>query len=970
MLAAWSASPARFREDANAEEDLVRGGYRDRVVIELAQNAADAAARAGAPGRLLLRLADGVLVSANTGAPLDAAGVESLSTLRASAKRDEPGSVGRFGVGFAAVLAVSDEPSVHSASGAVRWSRGAAVAAAASMPELEPEVARRGDAVPVLRLPFPVEPALIASYDTVVRVPLRDGPAQGLVRRLLAWIDDALLLTLPTLSEVVVEVEGHVRVLRARADGQHVVVSEAERSTRWLRGERSGPLDPALLADRPVEERERPWWSVLAAVPVDAGGRPQPLPATTPRVLHAPTPTDEPLSLPALLVASLPLDPTRRHAAPGAARDFIVARLGEAYADLVAQLPANPAMLDLVPPPLAAGALDGQLGRVVLDALRDTPMLAAADGAVRLRPSEAVTVPGLGSAADPSAIGRIIAGLVDPRWSRVDVLARLGVTVASLDDVVTDLGSLRLAPADWRNLYAALEGTDLQALAALPVPLVDGRTVRGPRGTVLGDGPLPSGLVELGLRLVHPDAVHPLLARLGAEVASPRRLLTDPLVRGAVVAGEPVADVVLSLVADSGATLADDRWLADLRLPLANGDSAAAGSLYLPGSQVLAWLDPAEVGIVDDVLVRRWGPAVLIAVGVRTDLPIVREADVPLDGQAWHDLDDEDGWVDVLLARVPDGPIPPLLSELTAVGDLDLVRDEAWPAVLAALAKPPYRELVVSPAVALLGDGGRVLLPSYTQWWLSVHARVDGLPLTDFRLPSADAVVAALWAPLAVAADEQYLRTLGVRGDLSSIIAQPTGSDAVLDRLADETVDVTAAQLREVYAALAAADPEDVAPPDLVRIASGAGTRVVSAAQAVVADGPHWAQLPSVALVAAEASVAEDLADVLDLPLAEERLGLNVAGRGTVTDVPEVVFRVLPDAPKTYIEHEELTVGGHGVAWWVSDGNVHACTLDGLARGLAWVAGAWDRRLLVAEVLRDPDALDVLLAETAFDRPS
>ena len=48
MLAAWAASPARFREDANAEEDLVLGGYRDRVLIELAQNAADAASRAGA----------------------------------------------------------------------------------------------------------------------------------------------------------------------------------------------------------------------------------------------------------------------------------------------------------------------------------------------------------------------------------------------------------------------------------------------------------------------------------------------------------------------------------------------------------------------------------------------------------------------------------------------------------------------------------------------------------------------------------------------------------------------------------------------------------------------------------------------------------------------------------------------------------------------------------------------------------
>src|SRR3954462_11426219 len=102
VLAAWAASPARFREDANAEEDLSRGGYRDRVIVELAQNAADAAARAGVPGRIRFTLRHGVLTAANAGAPLDAAGVEALSTLRASAKRDDARAAGRFGVGFAA----------------------------------------------------------------------------------------------------------------------------------------------------------------------------------------------------------------------------------------------------------------------------------------------------------------------------------------------------------------------------------------------------------------------------------------------------------------------------------------------------------------------------------------------------------------------------------------------------------------------------------------------------------------------------------------------------------------------------------------------------------------------------------------------------------------------------------------------------------------------------------------------------
>ena len=48
-------------------------------MVELAQNAADAAARAGVSGRLWLTLRDGMLSAANTGTPLDAAGVEALA---------------------------------------------------------------------------------------------------------------------------------------------------------------------------------------------------------------------------------------------------------------------------------------------------------------------------------------------------------------------------------------------------------------------------------------------------------------------------------------------------------------------------------------------------------------------------------------------------------------------------------------------------------------------------------------------------------------------------------------------------------------------------------------------------------------------------------------------------------------------------------------------------------------------------
>ncbi|WP_408990429.1 sacsin N-terminal ATP-binding-like domain-containing protein, partial [Streptomyces shenzhenensis] len=408
VLDAWATSPARFREDANAEEDLVLGGYRDRLVVELAQNAADAAARAGVPGRLRLTLRDGVLFAANTGAPLDAAGVESLSTLRASAKRgDGEGAVGRFGVGFAAVLAVTDEPAVVGRHGGVRWSlaeaRELAEETARHSPGLGDEIRRRDGHVPLLRLPFAAEGTAPDPYDTVVILPLRDPAAADLAERLLDAVDDALLLALPGLEEVVVE-QDTVRTLRRRTDGALTVVEDSrEGTTRWRTVSAHGPLTPDLLAGRPVEERLRPHWSLTWAVPTDGQGAPD-RPRTA-AVLHAPTPSDEPLGVPALLIGSFPLDTTRRHAAPGPLTDFLVRRAADAYTELLADWrPVGEGIIHLVPGPLGKGELDGALRQAILERLPRTAFLPPAvepgddsDLPEALRPRDAEIVEGAGA---------------------------------------------------------------------------------------------------------------------------------------------------------------------------------------------------------------------------------------------------------------------------------------------------------------------------------------------------------------------------------------------------------------------------------------------------------------------------------------------------------------------------------------------------------------------------------------------
>jgi hypothetical protein len=1033
VLDAWATSPARFREDANAEEDLVLGGYRDRLVVELAQNAADAAARAGVPGRLRLTLRDGVLAAANTGAPLDATGVESLATLRASAKRDGApgapgavGAVGRFGVGFAAVLAVSDEPAVLGRHGGVRWSlaeaRDLASDTARHSPGLGDEIRRRDGHVPLLRLPFAAEGRAPEPYDTVVVLPLRDPAAEDLAERLLDAVDDALLLALPGLEEVVVENgDAEPRTLRRHADGPHTVVEDTRHgTTRWRTSADHGPLDAALLADRPVEERLRPHWSVTWAVPVGADGGPA-APRTSP-VVHAPTPSDEPLGVPALLIASLPLDSTRRHAVPGPLTDFLVERAADAYAALLADWrPVGDGILSLVPGPLGKGELDGALRRAILDRLPRTAFLPPADPPTAhtdtgehagedddtrpeaLRPRDAEVVEGAG-ADTVRVLAEVLTGLLPAGLERRVELRTLGVARVPLTEAVDRLAGLEKDPGWWRRLYDSLAGVDPDRLTGLPVPLADGRTTIGPRQVLLpaadGPGVAAETLARLGLKVAHPDAAHPLLEKLGALPATPRAVLTTPQVRAAVAASlddeapgwdedgldaEELADTVLALVRDAHLEPGDEPWLGALALPDEDGELAPAGELVLPGSPFAAVMREEELALVDAELADRWGEQPLAACGVLAGFQLVRATDVVLDPDELEPregdfaepddaglLDAVDVWCEDVLDGLPEGPVPPVATELVAVRDLDLVDDAHWPEALALLARPPLRDALTQPVRVLLPDGTHELVRPYTAWWLRGHPVLDGRRPAGLRAAGGDPLLHGLYdeADASGFEDEQVLRALGVRTSVAALLDEPGGAAELLDRLADPSRPVTAAQLHGLYGALAELDPERVTLPDEVRAVVDGEVVVVDAADAVVVDSPDLLPFTAgVPLLPVRPVLAGELAELFQVRRLSESVTGEVGSEGTEHDVPASV-RVLLGAgtPKTYVEHEELVVDGVGLDWRrTRDGVVHAATVEGVAAGLAWAAGQWPRRFEVAALLEDPSRTEELARDRWFD---
>ncbi|MEU4800949.1 hypothetical protein [Actinosynnema sp. NPDC023587] len=921
VLAAWRGSPTRFREDANAEEDLRLGGYRDRLLVELAQNASDAAG--SAPGVLRLSVVDGELRAANTGAPLTAAGVAALASLRASAKSAD--TVGQFGVGFAAVLAVTDAPRVVSTSGGVLFS---ASRTRQAVPELA--TARGGD-VPVLRMVWPTDEAdLPPGFATEVRLPLRvDGSA--LLAEFAEQVPD-LLLALPGLRRV--EIGSDVWE-RAEDDGVVVLTGPAG-TARWRVLRAAGELPSSLVQG--VEARPR--WHVCWAWPMD-----EPLSGD---VLHAPTPTDEKLSLPARLIATLPVEPSRRRVLVGPAASFVLERAAAAYPDLVTALPAVERTALVPLPGFPLSEVDGRLREGVLGALRTAAWLPLASGdwaapasaKVLDAPSEELV----------ELLEDVVPGLLDAELTlpgHARALAALDVPRMSVGEVVEALAGVGGDPGWWRQVYQALapladvDSTAREEMAALPVPLADGRLVSSPRGVLVLSSDVPPDLS--GLRIVHPDAAHPLLLRLGATEAGPAELLDSEAVRESVhrslddpaMDGPELVRAVLSLVARAGGR----PWLGELALPDAEGGWRRADELAFPDSPLLPVLEEdAPIGTLSAGLASSWPREVLAGVGVLDGFTVVVD-DAPSGPD--HDLADEDHWWD-------GADEPP--TRVRGIRDLDLVARDKWPEALRLMAGDPVTWRAVTEP-----DG-------YTGWWLARYASLGGAPPAAWRLADAEGLDGLYDVVPDVGLPARVLAAAGVRTSLE-VVDEDDVTD-LLARLGDPSRALADALVLRVHAALAeVADSVSVEPPDRVRVLSG---EAVVADDVVVLDLP-WllGVLPGTQVLAAEGS-AEVLAELLALPLASEEITGEVEGDGdevvwselgAVRLACDLLGVELPTTP--VVVHDELVVEfedeRHEVSWWVAGEVPHAAdTPEGLARALAWSTGRWADRHTFAALIADP----------------
>ncbi|MFG2758351.1 DEAD/DEAH box helicase [Streptomyces wuyuanensis] len=187
VLETYRVDPGLIPEHANGERRITQGGYGDRQLFELVQNAADEI-RDEPGGRVQVVLTDTHLYCANEGNPVTPEGAETI--LRMSMSRKRGGQIGRFGVGVKSVLVVTDTPEFFSREGSFGFDRAWSYEQIRNVPGVRE---RHGDdfEAPVLRMARELDMAserlrdqvldeLLVWATTVVRLPLLPGAAERL----------------------------------------------------------------------------------------------------------------------------------------------------------------------------------------------------------------------------------------------------------------------------------------------------------------------------------------------------------------------------------------------------------------------------------------------------------------------------------------------------------------------------------------------------------------------------------------------------------------------------------------------------------------------------------------------------------------------------------------------------------------------------------------------------------------------
>lgn len=335
-LATYCTDPNRITSDYRGEDETSRD-YDGRIVWELLQNADDAMGR----------------------------------------ERSSAELIGSKGLGFKAVLDVTEEPEVHSGPFHFRFS------SADTQAILKKEGLHNQPPPLTFRIPHCTAPCervqelLEAGYATVIRLPFRDNEARDSVVKQLHDFNPLFLLLAPRLTRV--------RIRTSNGDTVHEITGNSD-------GLADG--DVQLSRKGPNGWESVPWrrWTwrgsqeaknLTVAVCLPLGDRQSALepvhyPQCLPLFVFFPT-HEEPRAH-ALIHATFDLEQNRKHVRPGDQDDKMLRALGALVGRVLDDVPARTALNAFGTVKSHDDSLIGQLQQVVRDKLAASPFIPTVGG--------------------------------------------------------------------------------------------------------------------------------------------------------------------------------------------------------------------------------------------------------------------------------------------------------------------------------------------------------------------------------------------------------------------------------------------------------------------------------------------------------------------------------------------------------------------------------------------------------------
>ena len=363
-LDVYRIKPSQLVADQRREQGISRD-YKGREILELLQNAADAARKAMQHGHARIELSSAGLLVANTGVGFTTGGVSSLQTADLSPKRSKNSQmIGSKGLGFRSVLNWSLHPIILSGELRLAYNSAYAEELVESLAqdndsvrvELESERNSGGNPIPLLPFPIHLDPVsrryvnaigLLEraetlkdqGYNTVIAMPFdRDNSFKHAYEQLQELRPEFLFFSewTETLSVRIEHEGGEISSsektwrLSLPEEGA-VVLSESdpvtgsENSRRWRLFRKEGEIPAEFLQDSDDPDR----YHLVVALQEEG--------LAQSANLYSFFPTSIPLPLHALCHASLELEQNRKHLQEGEANSFVLQRLAAFLAEIFEQ---------------------------------------------------------------------------------------------------------------------------------------------------------------------------------------------------------------------------------------------------------------------------------------------------------------------------------------------------------------------------------------------------------------------------------------------------------------------------------------------------------------------------------------------------------------------------------------------------------------------------------------------------------